>query len=145
MLELGQAPNYGVFTAFHINLPHCPFSFDEDGNRVKSTHYINWKDQKYYLGQYKYATKLMQKIVDTIIANDPESIIILQSDHSARAMEDAAVHKTFDYNDITNFFNAVYFHGNELDIEGLSGINTLAKVLNTEFGMEIPLKEAVEN
>ena len=42
----------------------------------------------------------MQDMVKLIIENDT---IIILIDHSARAMEDPKVHKTFNYDDITNF------------------------------------------
>lgn len=141
MTNLDNFTGNSEFIAFHLNLPHCPFSFDENGNRISSLHYIDWADRNFYLGQYKYTTKLMQDMVKSIIEKNPNAIIILQSDHSARAMEDPKVHKTFNYDDITNFFNAVYYHNDRIDIEGLSGINTMITVLNSEFNLNIPLKE----
>ena len=44
----------------------------------------------------------------------------------------------------TNIFNAVYYQGDNIEIEGLTGINTLRTVLNKLFDMDyemLPLPE----
>lgn len=120
----------GCFTIGHIICPHTPFYFDKNGSPY-SIPQSNWRDPKYYLEQYVFITKQIIEIVDSIIENDPESIIIIQSDHSARASTDAEIFlEMFALDDISNIFNAVYVKGKELNIEGLSGVNTLRLLLN---------------
>ncbi len=72
------------FVYTHILLPHEPFIFDEDGNLLPSQAHDDWN---YYLGQYKYATKLAERLIAKLLAQaDPQNppVIILQSDHGAR-------------------------------------------------------------
>jgi hypothetical protein len=72
------------FVYTHILLPHQPFIFDEDGEMLDPAYREDWN---YYLGQYKYATKLAQELIESILATaDPDNppVIIFQSDHGAR-------------------------------------------------------------
>ena len=71
----------------------------------------------------------MVEIADSITKNDPDAIVWILSDHGARASTDSE-HPGFPYEDMTNFFNAVYYQGEKLDIEGLSGVNTFRLILN---------------
>ena len=114
------------FVMSYVIFPHEPFYFDANGN-VYASPTSNWKDQKYYLGQYIYATKQIREIVNSIVQEDPECIIILQSDHSARASTDETVR--FDTSDMRGILNAVYYRGEPFDISGLSGLDTINKVL----------------
>jgi hypothetical protein len=119
-------PKNSAFTMFYIVCPHEPFYFDAQGNTyAKPT--SNWKDQQYYLGQFIYITNQIIEVAASIIENNPDCIIVLQSDHSARASTDTSV--KFDSFDMTGILNAVYFNGEKLDISGLSGVDTIKKVL----------------
>jgi hypothetical protein len=83
-LEDIESPKF-VYT--HFLLPHTPFIFDEDGNLLPPQAAEDWH---YYLGQYKYTTKLAQQLVSRLLANaDPNNppIIILQSDEGARNLQ----------------------------------------------------------
>ena len=128
--SLELLPNNNNFILFHIELPHTAFVVDKDGNPINAENRLNWNDKKYYLGQYQYTSDMMLDIATKIIEKDPESVIILSSDHSARGRAE------FEDSDKCQIFNAVYFRGQKLNIEGLSGINTLRTVVNQIFGME---------
>jgi hypothetical protein len=83
-LPNGPAPKF-VYT--HLLLPHPPFIFDENGNLLPPQAADDWH---YYLGQYKYTTKLAEQLVTTLLAKaDPDNppIIILQSDEGARNLQ----------------------------------------------------------
>lgn len=43
-----------------------------------------------------------------------------------------------------NILNAVYYQNTTVDIEGLSGINTLRTVLNTLLGLDLPALDPSE-
>lgn len=124
------------FILAHIELPHEPFLFNADGSLVKELRNgHNWKEPAPYLNQYCYASDEMYDIAKTIIKNDPNSIVWLLSDHSARAPSDPDLFKKkFPPEDMTNFFSAVYYEGQMLDIEGLSGVNTFRLILNELLG-----------
>lgn len=125
--NLNLVPNSGNFVLFHVELPHEVFVVDQGGRLVSVENRLNWRDKKYYLGQYQYASDMMLDIVSKLIEKDKDAVIVLSSDHSARAREE------FRDIDKCQIFNSVYFQGRELDIEGLSGINTLRKLLNELF------------
>lgn len=54
--------------------------------------------------------------------------------------------EVFPLEDMSNIFNAVYYKKEKIDIEGLSGVNTLRHVLNVVFGdnfemLDIPVDD----
>lgn len=124
-------PDANTFTLVYIDLPHAPFVVDENGKSVPITQSTNWKDKQYYLGQFKYTTKIMLKMLQNIVDNDPNSIIVLQSDHGGRGGAQEGFRIAIPYETKTNPLNAVYV-GKEssLTIEGLSSVNTVRVVLN---------------
>ena len=144
--KLKQLPNSGQLTLFYCQSTHTPFVFNENGNELNSG-FTNWSDKKYYLGTYIYTTKLITEIVDSILTSDPNSIIVVQSDHSARATMDSDLFtKVYKLEDMNNHFNAVYYHGEHLDISGLSGVNTWRLLASRLFGLnldkvEVPVDE----
>lgn len=132
------------FTFSHVVCPHGPFYFNKNGEPYNIPA-ENWREPKYYLEQYIFTTNQIIEIVDLIIENDPESCIIIQSDHSARASADREIFmEKFSLEDMSNIFNAVYFKGEKLTIEGLSGVNTLRILFNKMFDenfeiIEVPI------
>ena len=128
-----------TFVLSHIVCPHAPFYFKSNGVPYKNPMEI-WKDNNYYLGQYIFITSQIVEIVDSIITNDPECVIIVQSDHSARADSYENLNK-FELKDKKSIFNAVYFKGEKIDIEGLSGVNTLRCLLNELFNDDFEMLE----
>ena len=121
----------GVFTISHLLLPHEPFYFNANGD-LNSKVVSDWKDKNYYLHQYKFTSDQIIKIANNLVSNDPESIIIIMSDHSARAASDPDLSGVwFSEEDKTNFFNAVYLGGKTIKIDGLSGVDTLKLVFQS--------------
>jgi hypothetical protein len=118
-------------TYCYMEATHVPFVFDEFGGILPHSQIRNWRDEEIYLGQYKYITKHMTAIISTIIENDPESIIIVMSDHGIRYHADCTRKHAFYITDKDScrIMNAVYIKGDRYDIEGLSGINTLRYIL----------------
>ena len=121
------------------------------GNRIAKEDETNWKDKSIYLNQYKYITKCMERIVEDIQKNDPDSFIILMSDHGARYPHWQVDHygaKAYDASVETlymqNILNCVYYKGEKLDIEGMTSINTWRTVLNTYFGTDYEMLPAPE-
>ena len=73
-----------IFAYVHLIFPHAPFMFDENGHYVEQEFHTNWD---YYLGNYNFSMKMLQRLVENILANygpDDQPVIILQSDHGAR-------------------------------------------------------------
>ena len=114
------------FVLFHVECPHPPFYFDADGNLLGHVT-SDRNDKNNYLNQYIFSSNEMLKISDSITKNDPDAIIWLLSDHGEREND-------IPPEDMCNFFNAVYYQGKKLDIEGLSGVNTFRLILNELLG-----------
>lgn len=134
-----ESPN---FTYVHISCPHQPFLFDKDGGEVEISQIFNWNDKSYYLNQYIFACNRIQKSIQTILDNDPDSIIILQSDHSVRGGDNGEV--PIENKDKIKILNAVYYPNSNLNIEGQSGLNTIRMVINQLFGLDYELLEVPE-
>lgn len=141
-------PSRPTFTLAHVAITHTPFYYDENGNIIGSKDWNNWRDDGVYLGVYKYNTKLIMSVVDNLIKNDPESLIIMMSDHGARASTDMELFmEKFALNDMNNIFNTFYYKGEDLSsIEDLSAVNTLRMLLNISIGteysqVEVPIDE----
>lgn len=133
------------FNLGYFQTPHAPFFYKNDGSLNDPDDYYNWKDHTNYLESLEWTNHVVLEVVDEILENDKNAIIIIQSDHGARLIrhmweigEENEDDDTYYEHDI---INCVYFHGNKLDIEGLSGLNTIRKVLNEEFGTNFNMLE----
>jgi len=76
-------PNY---YHMHLRLPHHPFLFDSEGNRMVKDLPDSNKDA--YLGQLKFTEKKMLQMIDYIQNENPQAVIILVSDHGYRSSID---------------------------------------------------------
>lgn len=124
------------FKFAYIQCPHVPFLFDENGKPNAESNYLNWEDKQYYLGQYKFMLKKVQDVVARIIEQDPNSIIIVASDHGVRGLEEVSIEKQ------KNILNAVYFKGEKIEeLRDLSSVNTLRGILSKQLNIELPLVE----
>jgi len=145
-MESSKISNSNLFTIGYFYFPHDPYIVDEYGNKTNDVDRLNLRDPEPYLAQYKYATKRILELSNEIVKNDPNAIIILQSDHGFRLPHylrdiygietyDMAVESPYE----RNILNAVYYQGQNIDIDNYSGINTLRtvlnKLLNTNFEM----------
>ncbi len=135
--ESSSLKNSSLFTVGYFDFPHLPYIVDENGNKTNDSDRSNLSDPVPYCNQFKYANKKMLEMVTGIINKDPNSIIILQSDHGFRLPSHLHFWYGIDTYDLQaeapfeqNILNAVYYQGKDVDIEGLSGLNTLKVVLN---------------
>ena len=131
-----------TFNFCYSLIPHNPYYYDAEGNIIQTnTEHNNVETPKNYLDQYKYTTTLLTKSIENILENDPDSIIILMSDHGLRIKEGAADTwmKDMTPKDNADILCAVYCKGEEFaDIEGLCGANVMITLLNEVYGYEIP-------
>jgi len=158
LIELHEAFDYAIksstfqdsnlFTVAYFMFPHNPFVVDELGNDLNSSESRNWKDPDIYIGQLKYANKLILNMVEKIQENDPHSVIILLSDHGSRHLFRLYLNAEIEIENYDleayyarNILNAVYFSGEMIDIEGHSGVNTLRIVLDKLFSLGLGLIE----
>ena len=130
-----------TLTLGYIQCPHIGFVVDREGNYLPGYAWSDWGDPQYYLGQLEYTNRRILSAVQAIREKDPEAVILLQSDHGARlskhrqelynipCREEELVHEH-------NILNALCLPGQQVSIEGLSGINTLRTLLNTVYGTD---------
>lgn len=136
-----------TFTMVYMICPHAPFALDENGSCTSPEAYRNFINRTLYTNQLKFLNKCLEETINNIKENDPNALIIIQSDHGGRypyqmqeeygVPYDATIETIY----MQNILNCVYYKGQEIEIEGLSGINTLRKVLNEVFGTEYDLIE----
>lgn len=118
---------------YYVCSPHIPYYCNADGERNQNqSDWTNRADPRFYLGQYRYMTTQLVRMISSILANDPDAIILLQSDHGQR--------EGMNFSDSAkrHILNALYFGGKPVDITGLSGYNTWRKLLS-ELGGDYPL------
>ena len=136
---------HNTFNLCYTPIPHPPFFFDEKGNIIEGTsHLLDWSTPEYYINQLKYCNKLLEDTIENITTNDPDSIIVLMSDHGVRNYSTSSIQ--FDWmnqmspKDHTDILCAVYYKGESFsDIDGFCGSNVLINVINKAWGYEIPL------
>ncbi len=135
-----------TLTVSYVQCPHYPFLFDAAGNiSPKKPDFAN---KSIYLDQLTYLNTVLEQSISGVLDKDPDAIIIVQSDHGARYPGQMLLYNGGpDYDPeletpyMQNALNCVYVGGKTLDIEGLSGINTLRTVMNQEFGTDFPMLE----
>ncbi len=150
LLYFSESQNVGkpyTFNLCYVSNPHPPFFFDQEGSLYKDySHLHDWVDRKYYLNQLKHCTTLIQNAIDNIIKNDPDSIIILMSDHGVRdhytGDSEHEWMKPMTVKDHTDILCAVYYKGEAISgLEGMCGSNVLISIVNKAWGYNIPLVE----
>ena len=139
----GETP---IFVYTHLLFPHAPFMFDENGHYVDQENHTNWD---YYLGNYNFSLKMLQQIVENILANygpEDQPVIILQSDHGARNSPsenpDDPMLENYPGKYKSLILNALYLpYCEEAPLtQDMDPINTFPIVFNCLFDAEIPLK-----
>ena len=127
------------FCYAHFSLPHWPFYRDSAGH-YNSDEIIASEaslfNRALYLGYLKYTNTVIASLVQTITENDPNSIIVIMSDHGYRTFRNEKGYEPFNYNNIC----AVRFPDkNYIDLkEKWSTVNFFRYLFNCEYGQNIP-------
>lgn len=153
----GMAEPY--FLMAHIICPHPPFLWDEEGNAYHSERPYYAGDggnfmayggtRREYIEGYRNQTRVLDRLlrqtVDGILSlqRDNPPIIIIQGDHGPGAyLSHTALERT-DVGERFPILNAYYFPGVDAHrlYPTISPVNSFRVVLNTYFGLELPLLE----
>lgn len=140
--ETGGTP---TLTVGYIQCPHAPTMVGRHGEELPFSQGWNWRDHSLYLDQLKFMNDYILDLVDTIQENDPEALVILQSDHGNRyAIHMVQLEEWTEYDPhvenpyMQNILNCVYYQGETFDIEGETGINTLRTVFSQVLEADLP-------
>lgn len=133
------------FIYAHIMCPHTPFVFDKNGNKIDDINMKNWKEKKYYLDQYIYVSKEIEKTLNHITNNSTNKpIIIIQSDHGPRPLNSSPEQNIdIPVEDMFKIFNAVYFPDEDYKLlyNNISPPNTFRVLFNKYFNQKMKLLE----
>lgn len=135
-------PNVGLGLFTYLKSTHVPFVFQADGSlNADTADHRNWRDIEVYNGTYTFTLRNLEVIFNTIIDNDPDSIVLVLSDHGVRQHYDCTLKHQFAISekDQRNVMSLLYFRGLTLDIEGLSATDNIRVVLNL-LGKDLPLQ-----
>jgi len=147
-MESSSKAKSNLFTIGYFSFPHVPYIVDENGNKTNASDRENLRDPKPYCSQLIYANKKIIEMVNEILKNDPHSVIILQSDHGYRLPEHLRFWYGINTYDIAaeapfmqNILSAVYYKGDYVEIDGLSGLNTLKVIFNNLFDDDLEITD----
>ena len=141
-----------TLTVSYIQCPHAPFVFQKDGSiQTDKSKYWYWKEPQLYTDQLQYINSVILTTIDSIQSKDPDAVILLLSDHGARVplhMVEQFGGPWFDTEKETpvmqNALVSAYIPGQQLDLEGQTGINATRMVLNASFDLELSMVEPAE-
>jgi hypothetical protein len=141
LLDASHSPrNDHRFVYAHLFMPHTPFFKDSAGNDVDFRQFvtkIKENDPIYgrlrYMDYVKYTNRMLIATVDTLINNDPRSIIIVMSDHGFRGVRSK--------DNFLQFNNQFYIRTPDKDYSGwprtVDAVNVFRILLNTQFGQHL--------
>ena len=89
LLQSAEEPNFCIFWCDYA---HFPFVLDEDGNLIANEDSRNIGD---YPAQHRFTAKVLLNLVDMILAEDPDAVIVLQSDHGLHGNSEEAFEEYF--------------------------------------------------
>jgi hypothetical protein len=131
LAKLPQTPGK-YFVYAHINAPHSPYVFNQDGSFRFITDYSD--EKTLYTDTIVYLNRRVLELVDSLIANsDVPPVIIIQADHGPHLFETGIDHH--------KILSAYYLPGN-LDIEPyptLTQVNDLRLILHDYFDPSVEL------
>ena len=112
-----------IFVFAHLRLPHDPYSFGPNGEKVSNESFELGLDsdgtKEAYINQLQFTNKKIKEIIDQIkYKSDQPPIIILQSDHGVRFGLDWDKLDNSDEDLIRAYdnFNAYYFPDQRLSL-----------------------------
>ena len=134
--SLGKQP---VFVYAHLNLPHFPYFYGEDGTPNPPDSIYNADmiiNKKRFAGYIKYTNKQLLRIINSIKAKTKnKAVIIIQSDHGIA-----------DFNrlrkaDAFRNYSAYYFPDGDYSMiyDNISNVNSFRIILNKYMRQSLPL------
>jgi len=120
------------FIFAHLRLPHEPFIFDSDGNRI-STDPKLLVNKLAYLEQLIFTERKILELIDSVQKQNPNAVIILHSDHGFRAEINWEQPTDDDLIRGFNIISAVYFPDKDIDIPNKLSLVNLYRIFFNEY------------
>jgi len=134
--------NNPFFVYVHFPIPHYPYFFDSNGNKITDLNKnFNRTNKFYYLSQLKYTNSVIKEVTENIIKHDKNSIIIIQGDHGFRFLTNE---KASDIDDEGfSILNAIYLpDSNYVGFpDTMNAINTFRYIFNNYFDTKLKILE----
>ncbi len=122
------------FVFAHFLIPHMPYVFGANGEKIPFHLSRDFKNKSLYVGQYVFTTGKVKELVGKLLLNSKiPPVIIIQSDHGSRASAEY----------VHNIFNAVYLpkNGEKYLYKNISAENVFRLILNYYFGQSLKMSE----
>lgn len=135
----------------HLLTTHPPYVHDEDGSFTGRDQVERLGDAESYRRQVVYANSRLLRLIDRIVASDPDAVIVLQADEGPFPARYNADEWGFDWRDATDaeleekfgILFAMRVPGADLAAEGfhdaLTPVNAFRIVFNARFGTDLEL------
>lgn len=136
-INVARNPSSPQFTYAHVLLPHQPFFTDSNGIIQDVLYQEAHKfEPALHVSYQKYTNKLISEMIDSIVHDDPGSIIVLMSDHGYREYPDSLRHLIYH-----NLLSVRFPHGQQHFSFGQihSNVNVFRYILNEYYQQHLPL------
>lgn len=138
MYELENVKRVPKFCFLHFVAPHPPYIFDRNG-KIRTKHQFaehSWEPKSFYIDQLVYVNKKMEELISTILKNDSNATIIVQSDHGSW-LSAASSDEVFEARSKILF---AYHTSKELSYPlKTSSVNTFRYLFNGLFGCDFKI------
>jgi hypothetical protein len=140
------SPKY-VFA--HLALPHSPYVFDTDGSRPTPEELEARGERESYIRQLEFASRQILALIDRILAESPDSIILVQADEGPWPRRLGEEGDDFPWSEFTpaeleekyGILNAYRLPGVDAQQAGLypsiTPVNSFRVVFNAYFGTDL--------
>jgi hypothetical protein len=148
----GPSGGRPLFEWIHVMAPHSPWVFDRHGNPVNDMPGLTWQEPasgtagradriQRTFGYVEFVNERTLALVDHLVERDPESVIIIMSDHGSDTAFDARDPLGSDLNERSSIVLASRTPGrSRLFPPGTTPINVLPRVLNAYIGTSLPIQ-----
>ncbi|MBK7690241.1 MAG: sulfatase-like hydrolase/transferase [Bacteroidetes bacterium] len=131
-------PTHPHFTYSHIIMPHEPYYTDSAGHFLNRAKAAKANNESLFINYIKYTNTLIDKMASHLQKQEPNSIIIIMSDHGYREyLQDSEIPLKF------NNFLAIHLpDSNYANLSKMKSTQNLFRILlNQYFDQELPMLE----
>jgi len=149
----GPSGGRPLFEWIHVMAPHSPWVFDRNGNPVNDMPGLTWQEPasgaagradriRRTFDYVEFVNERTLSLVDHLVERDPESVIIIMSDHGSDTAFDARDPLGSDLYERSSIVLAVRTPGRSMLLpSGTTPINVLPHVLNAYLGTTLPIQQ----